>query len=166
MSTKTEIIAAIKGVADATEAPAILMALGTEGDYVEIVEQERPTGAAWVPEPKTWPVVIEGIAAWLDSKGVGGAPGFKAIQDLAVSGPVNAATDLAQLTAVGVTGTLPAASAVAAGTQVVIKDVNAGGTFVAPAGADTIDGAGVPLSLGLNAATRLYSDGASDWRTW
>lgn len=74
MSTKTEIIAAIQAVADASDDTNIQIALGTPGSYIKnIIGEIQATGSAWAPEPKTWATVIEGLADWLDGGGV--APG-------------------------------------------------------------------------------------------
>jgi len=77
MSTKTEIIADIQAVADASGADAIRSSLGTPGSYVEIAGSERKTGAGWEPEPKVWSVVVEGLANWLDNAGVGDVGAIK-----------------------------------------------------------------------------------------
>ena len=167
MTVKTEMIAAIQAVADASGSENIRIALGAPGNHVEnSIGESQPTGAAWIPEPKTWPVVVEGIAAWLDSKGVGGAPGFKNIATLTSSGPVPPTADLVEFGATGVIATLPAANSKVRGTQLAVKDLGFGVNAVAPSGSDTIDGAVAPLAFLPLDAVRLYTDGATGWWTW
>lgn len=68
MATKADIIAAIQAVADATGDSNLRISLGVPGCHVQnIIGETHPTGKAWVPEPKVWSVVIEGLAKWLDS---------------------------------------------------------------------------------------------------
>ena len=44
------------------------ISLGTPGDHVrDVTGEPQPTGGAWEPEPKTWPLVVEGIADWADA---------------------------------------------------------------------------------------------------
>lgn len=70
MATKDEIKAAIQAAADATGDGNLRISLGAPGSHVEnSIGEMQPTGGAWVPEPKTWPVVIEGLANWLDGGG-------------------------------------------------------------------------------------------------
>lgn len=76
MSTKTDIIDAIKAAADAyytadpeTGAP-VAVALGTPGAEVEIAGQTFDTGKAWENEPKSIPTQIEGLADYLDTQGL------------------------------------------------------------------------------------------------
>lgn len=72
MATKADMIAAIQAVADGSGSDTIRMALGEPGSYVkDPTGATRETGAAWAPEPKTWPVVIEGLADWFDAQGLG-----------------------------------------------------------------------------------------------
>jgi hypothetical protein len=165
--TKADIIAAIQAVVDATEEPHLMMSLGTPGSYVEdAAENQRPTGAGWAV-PGAWDSIAGGIADWLDSKYVGAAPGFRSIQNMAVSGQVAAGVDLVQFTDTLLVGTLPRANSVAPGTQLVLKAVPTGplGSQAAPDGGDTIDDGGAVVIPG-GTSLRLYSDGISDWRTW
>ena len=166
MTTKTELIALVKAVADATGVDAMRVSLGTEGSHVNLGGQLRETGAAWVPEPKPFSILVEGLADWLDSHGVGGPPAFLSIQVLPIAGAILPTTDLAEITAV-VAGTLPPASAAGAGQQLVVKAVNAAGASVAPNGGDTIDGVAAPLVLaGAYDKVRLYAASTTEWRTW
>jgi len=167
MTTKADIITAIQAVADASGSGNIRIALGAPGAHVEnSIGESQPTGAAWIPEPKTWPVIVGGLAGWLDLKGVGGAPGFKNIATLATSGSIPPTADLAELTAAGVVATLPPAAVKPRGTQLVVKDHGFVGNTVAPAGTDTIDGAAAPVVIGLFGALRFYSDGVGGWWSW
>lgn len=167
MSTKTDIIALVKAVADATGVDAMKVSLGTEGNHVELGGQSRETGAAWVPEPKPFSIVIEGLAAWFDAHGVGGKSGFRSIQVLPVSGPIIPTADLVELTTAAIGAQLPPAAMMSAGDQLVVKNVNAAGSSLIPAGADTIDGVGAPLVMpGSWDVLRLYVGGATSWRTW
>jgi hypothetical protein len=73
-------------------------------------------------------------------------------------------------TAAARTVTLPAASAVPFGKEIVVKDESgAAGTnniTVAAAGADNID-AGTTLAIAANyGVQRVYSNGATRWMTW
>lgn len=71
MTTKADIIAAIQAVADATGDTNIQITFGTPGAYIKnIIDEIQATGRAWVPEPKPWATVIEGLADWLDGGGV------------------------------------------------------------------------------------------------
>jgi len=168
MGTKDDIIAAIQVVADATLDGNMRISLGAPGDNVEnSIGAWQPTGAAWVPEPKTWPVVVQGFASWMDSHGVGRADVFTAVNVFTVSGNITINHWVVEMNAAGITLTLPAASAVPRGKQVIVKDVfGSPANGVGPTGVDTIDGAPGPILTGPNGAIRLYSDGVSDWRTW
>ncbi len=166
MTTKTDIITLIKGVADATGVDAMKVSLGSEGSVVLLGGLMRATGMAWVPEPKSFPIVIEGIAAWLDSHGVGGAPGFQNIQLIPVAGTILSSSDLVEITS-PVLATLPLAATVGAGQQIVVKAVSAAGASVGPSGGDTIDGAAVALTLAAAYdSVRLYAASPTEWRTW
>jgi len=73
MTTKTDIIDAIKAAADATGDNNIRISLGATGNHLKnTIGETKPTGAAWNPEPKTWPVICEGLANWADSLGISG----------------------------------------------------------------------------------------------
>ena len=68
MTTKSDIIAAIQAAADATGVNTIRIGLGTPGSRIaDPIGEMKDTGAGWVPEPKVWPTVIAGIAAWIDA---------------------------------------------------------------------------------------------------
>lgn len=74
MATRDDLIAAIQAAADATGVNTIRLGLGAPGDHVKDPTGEtRPTGGAWEPEPKTWPVVVDGFVAWYE-----GPTGLKA----------------------------------------------------------------------------------------
>lgn len=167
MSTKTELITAIQAVVDASGNGNLRIALGAPGAHVEnSIGESQPTGGAWAPEPKTWPAVMEGIGAWLDSKGVGGSPRFMVISTLTASGPVPPTADLVELGAAAVAATLPDASTRPRGTQLVLKDLGFVGNTVVPAGTDKIDGAAAPVVIGMLGALCLYSNGTDGWWSW
>lgn len=161
MSIKADIIAAIQAVADATGNANLRISLGAPGDHVEnVIGETQPTGAAWSPEPRTWPVIIEGLAGWL------GEPRFS-VRQLLVSGPITADDDVVEFAAPALDAVLPAANSVPQGRRVVLKEVVGDPvSAVSTAGADTIDGAVGAVALGARGVLRLYSDGASDWRVW
>lgn len=168
MATKDEIIAAIQAEADATGDGNMRISMGAPGSHVEnSIGQRKPTGAAWEPSPKTWEIVCSGFAAWADSIGVGSHDVFRSVRQLTASGPVTAGDWVVELAGAAVAASLPPASSVPGGKQIIVKEVNGSpGSSVVPSGADTIDGAAAPLLLGALGAARLYSDGSSDWRTW
>lgn len=72
MTTKSEIIAKIQEAADASGSPQMRIGLGAPGSVVEnAIGEKKDTGTAWVPEPKSQALIVEGLAAWLDDAGVG-----------------------------------------------------------------------------------------------
>jgi hypothetical protein len=74
MTTKAEIIATIQAAADACGDNQMRIGLGAPGSVVEnAIGEQKSTGSAWAPEPKSQALIIEGIAAWLDDAGVGSA---------------------------------------------------------------------------------------------
>ncbi len=79
MATKDDMIAAIQAAADSSGSGNIQISLGTPGNHVlnSIMEMQE-TGKAWTPEPKTWPIVAEGLAAWADAAGIGDMAAIKA----------------------------------------------------------------------------------------
>lgn len=78
MTTKADIIAAIQAAADAST-NAIRIPLGTPGTVVpNVTGQLTPTGQAWVPEPKVFPALVEGIADYLDAQGLGQVAAMRA----------------------------------------------------------------------------------------
>lgn len=79
MATKDDIIAAIQTAADATGNGNLRISLGATGNHVEnSIGETRPTGQAWEPEPKTWPVIAQGLADWADSLGLSDLAAIKA----------------------------------------------------------------------------------------
>ena len=164
MATKDDIIALIQAVADATGVDAMRVSLGAPGNHVEIGGSSRETGAGWSPEPKPFPIVIEGLAQFLDGQGVGSAR-FNHIQQLSSSGVIAASTDLAELTAAGITASLPATGAVANGTQIVVKNQGFGGNFLNVDGGGNIDAGPVLGVPGIFDAVRVYKSGGQ-WWTW
>ena len=167
MTTKTDIIAAIQGVADATGDGNLRIAIGAPGDHVEnSIGETQPTGDAWEPEPKTWPVVVEGIAAWLDSKNVGGSAQFNTIQPMTVSGNIVGGAELVVFANPGITGTLPLSTSIPIGRKIVVKNVAAAPSSIATSGGETIDGAAGPLTVAPMGAVRLVGNGVDGWWTW
>ena len=72
MTTKADIIAAIQAAVDGTGNNNLKISLGAPGDHVKnSIGETKPTGAAWQPEPKTWPAIVEGLADWADTQGLG-----------------------------------------------------------------------------------------------
>jgi len=70
ISTKDELIRAIQGVADRGGDPQQRIGFGAPGDYVEDAAGElKPTGSAWTPTPKTWDMIAEGLADFIDQGG-------------------------------------------------------------------------------------------------
>jgi hypothetical protein len=68
MTTKADMIAAIQLVADATGNNQIRIGLGAPGNHLEnVIGETKATAAAWEPEPKAQPVIIEGLASWWDA---------------------------------------------------------------------------------------------------
>jgi len=166
MAIKDDIIAAIQAVADASGSGNIRISLGAPGDHVEnSIGETQPTGAAWLPEPKTWPVIIEGIAEWLTAQNVGGPPKFMTVQQRSTSGNVNSGVDLVELTAAGITVSLPDPTSIPPYTKVVAKSKGHAGNFVNVQGGANID-AGPIMGFGAPYdALRFYSDG-TQWWTW
>jgi hypothetical protein len=71
MTTKAEIIAKIQTAFDASGKDQLRIGMGAPGAHVLNVNGEsEETGQAWEPEPKTWPLIIAGLAEWLDDAGV------------------------------------------------------------------------------------------------
>ena len=63
MTSKAAIIRAIQEVADAVGNNNYQISLGTPGTSIEnSIGEMTPTGAAWKPEPKSFPIVMGGIA--------------------------------------------------------------------------------------------------------
>ena len=72
MATKDDITNAIKAVADATGNGNTRISLGAQGDHeLNSIGESEPTGKAWDGDYKTWPVVVLGLANWVDSTGIG-----------------------------------------------------------------------------------------------
>jgi hypothetical protein len=75
MTTKSEIILKIQIAADEEVggvkhgAVAIRAAIGATGEYVEVNQEKKPTGSAWIP-PAVFDKFVEGFAAYLDAQGV------------------------------------------------------------------------------------------------
>ncbi len=94
MATKADIIAAIQAVADASGSNNIVISLGAPGAHVKnSIGQSKPTGAAWEPEPKTWPVIAEGLANWADGLGIAEIGDIKAKVNEIVGGYMQLKTD-------------------------------------------------------------------------
>jgi len=94
MATKDDIITAIQSVADASGSGNIRISLGAPGSHVaDSAGKSKPTGAAWVPEPKTWPVVVEGLADWLDGQGIGEIAAIKSKVNELIAGYNQLRTD-------------------------------------------------------------------------
>ena len=70
MSTFTELRTAIRTVADARGIPGSI-GLRTPGDPVKYKDQQLDTGTAW-GENKSFEILVQGIANYLDTLGVGG----------------------------------------------------------------------------------------------
>jgi hypothetical protein len=78
MATKEDIITEIQAVADASGDNNLRISLGAPGNNVkDTIGKTKPTGQAWEPEPKTWPVVAEGLANWADAQGIAGISDIK-----------------------------------------------------------------------------------------
>ena len=166
MATKNDIIAAVQAVADGTGVVNLRLSMGTPGDYLDDAAGEaRPTGASWAPEPKVWSVFVEGLANWLDSGGIGGPPRFMVPQSLGASANINNGTDLALLTAGGITASLPDPTTVPPFMQVVVKNTGLGGNFLNVQGGANIDAGPVLGVPGIFDAVRVFTDGAQ-WWTW
>lgn len=61
--TKAGIQKNVQGLADATGNNDLSIALGAPGRHLpNAIGEIRPTGQAWLPEPKTWSLVVEGLA--------------------------------------------------------------------------------------------------------
>ena len=164
MATKDDIITLIQAVADATGVDAMRVSLGAPGNHVEIGGSSRETGAGWSPEPKPFPIVIEGLAQFLDGQGVGAAR-FNHIEHLSASGNIAANTDLAELTAAAIVASLPDPGTVADGTKIVVKNIGVAGNSLNVAGGANIDGAPIYLLPGVYDAVRVYKSGGQ-WWTW
>ena len=79
MTTKNDMITAIQASADASGDNNIRISMGAPGNHLKnTIGETEPTAQAWQPEPKTWPVVIEGLALWADTQGVGQVGTIKA----------------------------------------------------------------------------------------
>lgn len=87
MTTKTDIIDAVKAVADAIYAnlsideadrQAIKIAVGSEGTVIVVGGRRMQSGSSWAPEPKVFSVLVEGLADYLDNAGMGQIPAIVA----------------------------------------------------------------------------------------
>jgi len=92
VTTRSELILAVQAVADNYYAadPAIgataMIALGTPGTVVDVDGQKLNSGMAWAREMATFPVVLAGLADWLDGAGIGEVASIKGkVNDLCAS---------------------------------------------------------------------------------
>jgi len=61
--TKKGVMKEVQALADATGNNDLAIALGAPGRHLKnAIGELRPTGLAWEPEPKTWSMVVEGMA--------------------------------------------------------------------------------------------------------
>lgn len=149
MANKQAIIEAIQAVADATGVAALRIAYGAPGAHVvNAIGESQPTGQAW-EEPRAWPVVVAGVAAYLDR-----------VRTISTSGGLAASDRVLQVAAPGVAVALPAPGAGVAG-RYVVKALGVAGTTVT----GTVDGAPGPHAVAAYGALRVYCDGAQ-WLTW
>ena len=88
MTTKDDIISAIKEAADADGTVKVRLLLGTEGELIKDDSGRfRSTGEAWTDYPAIYPVLIEGLADYLDTHG-SSTPSLSSV--LAVGNAANA----------------------------------------------------------------------------
>lgn len=152
MTTKQGIIAAIQAKADATDNNQTRIAYGAPGASLpNIIGKLQPTGIAWDESEflKAWPLVIEGLADYLNK-----------VRRVTTPTDLTGIDRTIEVAANGVAVTLPAPDPVVAG-QYVIKPLNVTGATIV----GTLDGAPGPLALVAWEAVRVYCNGA-EWFTW
>ena len=162
MSLFTDFRAAVRAIADGRSDTAKL-SLGTPGDTVPIVGEDKPTGAAWGAN-KAMQIVMEGIAQVLDAAF---SPNRRA-----VTGSITASVDddilaVTSLPGGGLAIELPTAG-VTAGKHYIVKDETGGAAGPDPIAltgesGETIDGAGAASITTAYGALHIYAGGGNWW---
>lgn len=147
--TKTGRISAIQAVADATGDNNWRISLGEPGSHLEnTVGEKKPTGAAWEPEPKSFPIIMEGLAAFEG-----------AARQMTASGPLLETDRRIELGSNNVVVSLPSAESKYTGSYV-IKSLGTTGGGVS----GTIDGASVTIPIIDWDFLTIYCNGSA-WLT-
>lgn len=162
MAAKDDIINKINEAADVTGDSNIRAALGAPGDVVELSTGEKvQTGLAFDESeaPKTFSVLIEGIANYLAEAGQ------TTIKKITGNYTVKVTEQIVQFEgalSANVTVTLPAAAAYGSGKRLLVKINGAIGAYIlsiVPQSGETIDGA-VSEVIAMSYGWRgMYSDG-------
>ena len=147
--SKAAMIRAIQQVADALDSNNYRITFGEPGNHLEdIIGQTQPTGKAWLPEPKSWPLVVEGLAR------------YEAVaREMASTGPLEATDRRVELTAPGVAVMLPPAGPSMIGEYTIKAKGVTGGSVQG-----TIDGAPASLPVVNWDFIRIYCNG-TNWLT-
>lgn len=147
--TKKSTIAAIQSVADATGVNNFIIALGSPGaNLINSIGEKQSTARAWVPEPRSFPILIEGMVR-------GGA----IARAMTSSGNLVQTDRRVELAGNNVVVTLPTPMVDFIGEYIFKATGTTGGSVVG-----TIDGAPVAIPLINWQYLRIYCDGAR-WLT-